>query len=388
MLADDLVQRSVITVEAWGSIDGVWLNHGHPMKAKRIMPGYSGAAGHWITGAELKTDENGHFSSAAVPPGTISINWLAPPPSFTGGSLYLELAKETVGPGQTAAVHIVTDGRAVTGRLVSGANVEEISSLAGWVVTLNPDIPGPPKQPKEVDTPEAMMKWFDDWKGTKDGAEYVAAQRKTRQACVGEGGSLEMEAVVPGKYLLRGYVFGPTGLAANVETVKIEVPDGENAYDIGAIHYQPKKNLKVGDEAPPFQVGTLDGGSVSLSDFRGKYVLLDFWAVWCGACVAEMANLKEVYDAFHGDPRFVMLSLSLDEDIAVPKKFAQQRGTSVWPQAFLGPWGKDKVHQGYDVYGIPQILLIGPDGRIIATGLRGGSIKTSIGKALGQPAAN
>ncbi len=181
-----------------------------------------------------------------------------------------------------------------------------------------------------------------------------------------------------------GYVFGQTGLAAQIKDVRIEVPEGEAAYDIGEIHYVQMKNLKVGQEAPPFRVGTLDGGTVSLADFRGKYVLLDFWAVWCGACVAEMESLKEVYNAYGGDPRFVMLSLSLDNEISVPKKFAQQRGTNAWRQAFLGNWPKDPVHKAYDVYGIPELLLVGPDGRIIAMDLRGDATKTAVGKALGR----
>lgn len=139
---------------------------------------------------------------------------------------------------------------------------------------------------------------------------------------------------------------------------------------------------EVGQEAPGFEIKTTDDKTIKLADYRGKYVLLDFWATWCGPCTGETPNLKAVYEQFGKRDDFVMIGLSLDQEKEKPIAYAKEKGTH-WVDGFLGDWGKDEVTKKYGVRGIPSIWLIGPDGKVVAKHLRGEAISEAIKKALG-----
>jgi thiol-disulfide isomerase/thioredoxin len=141
------------------------------------------------------------------------------------------------------------------------------------------------------------------------------------------------------------------------------------------------KLLKIGEAAPEFTAKTLDDKPIALKDFRGKYVLLDFWATWCGPCVAEIPHLKAVHEAFGDDPKFAMISLSLDPSKDDVAKFLKDK-KQPWTQVFLGDWSKDEVTKKYGVELIPTIILLDPEGKIVAQDLRGEEVKKAVAKAL------
>jgi beta-lactamase regulating signal transducer with metallopeptidase domain/thiol-disulfide isomerase/thioredoxin len=297
----------------------------------------------------------------------------------------IELSSENVKSGETKPVQIVANDRTVIGHLERNAGLGGDADLSQCMLSLQPDVE-PPQVPKEMNTQEKVQKWYQDWMQTNAGRQYVQAINKRRQLQVKADGTFRAEAVVPGKYKLFGNLWQSGAMLAQIESVDVVVPEGAtNApvapFDIGPVALKAMKHLSIGDVAPDFDVNTLDGHPLKLSDFHGKYVLLDFWATWCGPCVAETPNLKATCDAYGKDERFVMISLSLDPDASAPKKFAQDKGTA-WLQGFLGDWSKDNVTKDYGVYAIPSILLIGPDGKVIAQGLRDARIKEVVGSAL------
>ncbi|WP_165246772.1 sigma-70 family RNA polymerase sigma factor [Paludisphaera soli] len=136
----------------------------------------------------------------------------------------------------------------------------------------------------------------------------------------------------------------------------------------------------VGDVAPPIDATTLDGEPLRLSDFAGKYVLLGFWATWCGPCLAEEPHIRAAYDAFGKDGRLAIVGLSLDESIDAPRKFQDEHKVP-WTMAFLNG-GTQGPNAAYGVRAIPSLVLVGPDGKIVARGLRGAGIQAAVAKAL------
>jgi thiol-disulfide isomerase/thioredoxin len=146
-------------------------------------------------------------------------------------------------------------------------------------------------------------------------------------------------------------------------------------------------NVAIGAKAPRFAVKTLDGKELAaLDDYRGKYVLLDFWATWCSPCVAEMPVIQEIQATFGGDDRFVLISLSLDHEIEAARRFVKDRGLG-WVQGFVGDEAGEHVLEDYGADTIPATFLIGPDGTVIDRGMRGDAIKRAVAKALGKPLA-
>lgn len=152
----------------------------------------------------------------------------------------------------------------------------------------------------------------------------------------------------------------------------------EEESDEAPFPYDPK--LQIG-AAPPQIAGTsLDGKPRSLASYRGRVVLLDFWATWCDPCIAELPNLKSNYAKYHAKG-FDILGVSLDEDKETLANFVEKRDV-IWPQLFDGKAWKGENATRYGVTAIPFTLLIGRDGKIAAVNPRGSQLETAIRKAL------
>ena len=110
----------------------------------------------------------------------------------------------------------------------------------------------------------------------------------------------------------------------------------------------PRPCPDIGSVAPDFTLETIDGKSASLQEFQGKTVMLNFWATWCGPCVAEMPHLQEVYDERSGEG-LVLLSIDIGENVSQVKDFIEQRG-------FTFPVLLDTQAEVAELYCLPQVL--------------------------------
>lgn len=156
-------------------------------------------------------------------------------------------------------------------------------------------------------------------------------------------------------------------------------PEGKSFYK----QLLDKGTLVAGSHAPDFEQADTQGKMVRLSSFNGKYVLLDFWASWCGPCRKENPALVKVYQEFK-DKKFTILGVSLDEhDGRAAWLEAIKKDGLIWPQlSDLKHWD-NVVAKLYSISSIPQSFLIGPDGVIIARDLNAEQLKLKLIEVMG-----
>ncbi len=137
------------------------------------------------------------------------------------------------------------------------------------------------------------------------------------------------------------------------------------------------EKVQIGKEAPDFTLTSIDGQEVSLKSLRGSYLLVDFWASWCGPCRKENPNVKEAYNKFH-EKGFDVLSVSVDRDQNAWRKAVDEDGMT-WN---LLHDDKSVASELYGVTGIPHILLLDKDGVIIAKNIHGKEIHEKLEEVL------
>ena len=129
----------------------------------------------------------------------------------------------------------------------------------------------------------------------------------------------------------------------------------------------------IGKPALDFQVTDLKGEELSLKAYRGQVVLLDFWATWCGPCIAEMPNVKKTYEKYK-DQKFQIIGISLDRSIEPLKDYIKEKELG-----WLHYWDKSgKVGNLYKVRAIPSTFLIDGEGVIRKTNLRGHALEHAV----------
>ncbi len=148
-----------------------------------------------------------------------------------------------------------------------------------------------------------------------------------------------------------------------------------------ALRFIAQPELARARMAPPFAVTTTDGQRVSLDDLKGKVVLIDFWATWCGPCREALPHMREIAKKFQGQP-LVVLSVSLDGDEQKWKDFIAKNGMT-WPQyydgGFTGP-----ISKMFGVQAIPHTFTIDADGMLQDERIGDASIESKLKKLVGR----
>jgi thiol-disulfide isomerase/thioredoxin len=139
---------------------------------------------------------------------------------------------------------------------------------------------------------------------------------------------------------------------------------GKNAEYVAVLQqtYEDVLRIQPGNPAPAFTLQDMEGNEVSLADFKGKVVYLDFWASWCGPCMREVPHAKELKKRFQGQDDLVFLYVSVDDDMDAWKRTVETHAIS-GIHLFSKGWKSDIVKQ-YNVKGVPTFLIIDREGII------------------------
>jgi peroxiredoxin len=176
-----------------------------------------------------------------------------------------------------------------------------------------------------------------------------------------------------------------------IKQLKRDFPDTKPAQNADKILASRKKQeeakkikdaLAEGTKFPDFDVKDTAGKPLSIANYKGKVVLLDFWATWCPPCVRELPNVIKTYEAYHKQG-FEIIGISLDKEEPKLASFTKEKNMT-WVQYFDGLVWENKLAVKYGINSIPATFLLDGQGTIIGKDLRGDALEQAVAKALAK----
>ncbi len=381
---DELEKTKELTARAWGRVEGQLFVGSKPGAGYFVdLRSGTGIARSSPDGSEpgfsvsdkVRTDAEGRFVFPQVLPGYAYFFYGLTRDEEDGGNRGNRIV--SVQAGQTLKLTLGGKGRPVVGRLAAPPDFGrafDFSHDFRFRIEINkPWHYFPPEAVKSNDVLDAMVK-----AGRTDGAVIYRDQFIQINLRPREDGSFRVDDVPAGTYRCTTYLTGfhrPEYTSASGRRIAnlehfFTVPDmpggrSDEPLDLGTItmHLVNPKPPGDGGVAPPFEVTTVDGKSLKLADYRGKLVLLNFWAPWKDQSLFQIPYLKDVAASFPAD-KLAIVNLISDFDPAESRKLAAEVGL---PGAlgFLGQWSTSPVIKEYEVESLPATFLIAPNGELL-----------------------
>lgn len=398
--SSNLVGAASIQLQEWAQISGVAKESGKPLANENVsLRSPSGAHSREGFGISYSTttDSEGRFTFERVPAGRYVFRRRVPRPPARArfGSIEFTHAQGvSVVAGEKKEVVYGGNGRPVIGM----AQSDPPGLAVDWQWDIN--FLTPVRQTTISTQPN-----FYDY-ATQE--SYMAARERFRKSDPGDAaeaesryhvrfdsdGRFQVTDVPPGEYEFainlterqadrQRFMMRGSGKSIGSTRQILVVPDGplDQPVDAGIIPVRITANLPQAVKLPPIEALTLDGEPLRAADFKGKHLALVFWAGWCRASAESIPDFEKIYSDFHGNPRFAMVGVSLDESTEAAREHADKLSLK-WATGWLDQPGRLRLMETYGVNGIPSAFLLDPSGKIAARDLKPASLRAALDRAL------
>lgn len=383
-----------IRLRRWASLTGRLVESGKPVADSEVFVRPIRLSGgdepHNYSQLTAKTAADGSFTFPRIPPVPCHVEAFL----HWGVKSQLEASSQSVplnpAPGEKLHVDLGAGGIEVTGQLVAEHQPPgfDYHFALNSLVARRPGIE-PPSWLAGAGF-NWQKGWSDAWGNSPEGRAYLNTLY-TWFVKPEPNGRFRISGVEPGTYDFAVNLYGSTEgclvhpISSGV--VHFTVKPGETQLDLGKVSIPSFTLPKVGDEAADFEFTTPNGTKSRLTALRGKYVLVDFWATWCGPCIAKLDEIEQLRAAFRADKELVVVGANLDSDPAHTREFLKSKPLP-WQHALLGDLSHTDVPRLYAISSVPAYVLIDPRGRILATEQSLESLAVKLKDLVKKPAAS
>jgi hypothetical protein len=376
----ELVSSADIRLQPWGRVEGT-LRIGRRAGARERVSLLQYSNGkvfehHVSLGDEVRTDVHGRFMFEKVPPGWLVVGHAVP----IGGAAWTITGDlpAHVPSGQTVTVTAGGLGRPVVGRFVPSEGYTTPDNFRMGLYSMSTAQPERPR-PDGFDriSIRERQQWYENWRATPQAQAYEKQVRydpnnRRYHLSIERDGFFRIDDVIPGKYrtIIREQIAAPghrreTGLYyGTIEVPAMAEPYTDEPLDLGNLVLRPCQNFEIGDVAPPFEAKTLDGRDIRLVDYRGKFVLLNFWYP---AYDPGLADLKYLYGTYGAAGKLQFIGLAGFGTLREVEDHIGEHGIQ-WPQIYCGQGWEVAIVEQYLPPGPSHNLLVDPEGKIVAIG--------------------
>jgi thiol-disulfide isomerase/thioredoxin len=165
---------------------------------------------------------------------------------------------------------------------------------------------------------------------------------------------------------------------------RIDVPEKSagRTIDAGELPLAPADRPAAGAPVPKLEGKSLTGDNFSLDSYRGKVIVLDFWATWCGPCREATPRVRAIHEEYSRGGKFAVVGITFDHQPETAKAYADSEKLP-WPNVLADGWGQDgSVVRAFGISAIPSLWVIGADGKVIARDVAPEEIEKVVGEMM------